>query len=143
MIDNYMPQLRRGETEDLESIRAIQAASPQAAQWDAAQYPDFDLFVAAAGQGISGFVVGRKLASDEYEILNLAVAPESRRQGIARALVSMCLAGFRGTVYLEVRPSNLPARQLYRSLGFEESTVRPDYYQNPSEAAIVMKFHSC
>jgi ribosomal protein S18 acetylase RimI-like enzyme len=35
------------------------------------------------------------------------------------------------------------ARLFYKSVGFEEVTTRPEYYQEPPEPAIVMKFHSC
>ena len=82
-------------------------------------------------------------APDESELLNLAVAPEFRRKGLARALVQQLLNARGASLYLEVRESNHPARNLYKSMGFQEVNIRPEYYQNPPEAAIVMKFHSC
>jgi ribosomal-protein-alanine N-acetyltransferase len=77
------------------------------------------------------------------EILNLAVAPSNRRKGIAKALVSASLEHVCGNVFLEVRESNLAARQLYESIGFKEVNRRPQYYSDSQEAAIVMNFHSC
>jgi ribosomal-protein-alanine N-acetyltransferase len=73
----------------------------------------------------------------QREILNVAVAPAFRRQGIATALI---LHAFRGSgeVFLEVRESNLAAQELYRKLGFLEVGRRYDYYQSPAETAIVM-----
>jgi ribosomal-protein-alanine acetyltransferase len=138
-----MMAVRRGEPGDLAEIRAIQNASPQAAQWDAADYLQYDLRVAVEGSRVAGFLVSRTLAPGESEILNLAVAPECRRRGVARALVEALTADFGGAVFLEVRASNAVARIFYKSLGFEEVTVRSEYYEEPPESAIVMKFHSC
>ena len=53
------------------------------------------------------------------------------------------MAMLTGNFYLEVRESNQAARNLYKSMGFQEVNIRPEYYQFPLEAAIVMKFHSC
>jgi len=54
------------------------------------------------------------------------------------------LLNLRGSqVFLEVRESNQAARIFYKSMGFQEVSTRREYYEFPSEAAIVMKFHSC
>ena len=79
--------------------------------------------------------------ADEGEIITVAVSPACRRQGIARALMEHMLrlaAGARATVYLEVRASNTPARELYRTLGFTETGVRKNYYTSPREDAVLM-----
>ena len=136
-------QIRVAEAADLEAIGAIQAASPEAALWPPGEYLQYDVLVAVRGRRVAGFLVTRRTAEGEAEILNLAVAPEYRRQGIARALMCAFLHGFRGDVFLEVRGSNSSARELYKSLGFQELTLRKDYYGTPPEPAIVMKFHSC
>jgi len=138
-----MPIVRRGELGDLSDIELIQKACPEAAQWNPAEYLHHDLLVAVRGVHVVAFVVVRTLAPGESEILNLAVAPEFRRQGIARALWNAVREGFCGAFYLEVRASNLAAQKFYKSVGFYELTVRPGYYQNPPQPAIVMKFHSC
>jgi ribosomal-protein-alanine N-acetyltransferase len=138
-----MTAVRRGEPGDLAEILAIQTDSPQAAQWDVTDYLRYDLLVAVAGIRVAGFLVSRTIAPGESEILNVAVAPEFRRRGVARALVSAFLADFGGELFLEVRVSNAVARDFYKSLGFEEVTTRPAYYREPLEPAIVMKFHSC
>ena len=121
----------------------IEAASPEAAQWEAADYLQYDFRVSVCGNRVVGFVVSRTVAEGETELLNLAVAPEFRRQGVGRKLMESLLAGSRGVTYLEVRESNLAARKFYNYLGFQEVSLRPGYYQSPPEAAIVMKFHSC
>jgi [ribosomal protein S18]-alanine N-acetyltransferase len=109
----------------------------------ASDYLNDDFWVAVTGFHVVGFLAGRTLGAGEHELLNLAVAPEWRRQGIGRALVAGWLERNPGTVFLEVRPSNTAARLFYKSLGFQEISTRPEYYQNPPEAAIVLKFHSC
>jgi len=98
--------------------------------------------VAAAGNRPVGYVIARA-AADEGELLNVAVEPASRGRGIARALVRAALARLAragvGTVYLEVRESNRPARLLYRGLGFREVGRRPGYYRRPREDAVLLR----
>lgn len=135
--------VRRGGEADLAAIAAIQSASPQAAQWPPADYLSYDLRVAVCGDRVAGFLADRQVAGGEREILNLAVAPEFRRRGVARALVRSFLDGFHGVVFLEVRSSNAGARELYKSLGFQELALRHGYYDFPPEPGVVMKFRSC
>ncbi|MBZ5728147.1 MAG: ribosomal protein S18-alanine N-acetyltransferase [Acidobacteriia bacterium] len=121
----------------------IQAASAEAARWDVAGYLAYDFRVALCGPRVAGFLVSRTIAGEECEVLNLAVAPEFRRQGVARGLLKALLATVQGVVFLEVRESNTGAREFYKSVGFQEVNTRKGYYEAPPEAAIVMKFHSC
>ena len=83
-----MPTVRRGEVSDLDAIEVIQKASPEAAQWSSAEYLQYDLLVAVRGVHVVGFAVFRTVAPGEREILNLAVTPKFRRQGIARFVES-------------------------------------------------------
>lgn len=80
---------------------------------------------------------------EELRIMNLAVAPSARRQGIGRRLVTRALeiGCDRSTSkgLLEVRASNQTARRLYGELGFEEVSVRSRYYTNPTEDAVLME----
>ena len=132
--------VRPGRDNDRDEVAAIQRASPEASSWDPWGY---DVTVAEIEDRIVGFLVTHRLAVDELEILNLAVAPSNRRKGVAKALVSASLEHVCGSVFLEVRESNLAARQLYESIGFKEVNRRPQYYSDSQEAAIVMNFHSC
>jgi ribosomal-protein-alanine N-acetyltransferase len=135
--------VRRLRADDLPEIAVVQQASPEAAQWAPQDYLSYDCLVAICNGAIAGFLVTRTLATGEHEILNLAVAPEWRRQGVARRLVSDVNVLLRGAVYLEVRASNQIAQNFYKSIGFQEVARRQNYYAEPLEAAIVMKFHSC
>ena len=79
---------------------------------------------------------------DEMHILNLAVAPDRRRRGIARRLLAEGLAQARelgaALAWLEVRTSNLAAQALYESFGFREVGRRPGYYDDTHEDAILL-----
>jgi ribosomal-protein-alanine N-acetyltransferase len=79
---------------------------------------------------------------DEAHIGSLAVHPDYRRLGIARALLvrSLAAAAGRGATQatLEVRRSNLAAQALYRRFGFEVVGMRPRYYRDNQEDALLM-----
>ena len=93
-------------------------------------------------EGQLGYVMAR-LSGEEGEILNLAVLPGHRRQGLGRRLLEQGLALLVGRgvreAYLEVRESNLAARDLYLGFGFRPVGMRPHYYRNPAEDALVLR----
>jgi ribosomal-protein-alanine acetyltransferase len=132
--------LRPARDDDRAAIAAIQDASPEAASWDPRCY---DVTVAELDGQVAGFLVTRRVAPDELEVLNLAVAPSMRRKGVARALARGVLERLEGAAFLEVRESNVVARQFYESIGFIVIGRRLDYYSDPREPAIVMKLRSC
>lgn len=76
---------------------------------------------------------------DEIDIVRVAVLPQYRRKGAARSMLEAALSEKQGTVYLDVRESNYPAISLYKSIGFEDTGIRKDYYSNPTENAVLMK----
>jgi len=98
--------------------------------------------VAEQGVAAIGYLVAR-VAAGEAEILNLAVVPECRRQGLGRALLDAGIgaleqAGARD-IFLEVREHNLAAQRLYQGRGFRPVGFRARYYRNPVEDAIVLR----
>jgi [ribosomal protein S18]-alanine N-acetyltransferase len=133
----------RGATAgDMAAIAAIQEASPEASQWDPASYLDYECSVAMSDGRMLGFLVVRQTATDEREILNLAVDPAERRRGVARKLLENELQRAKMQWFLEVRGSNSSAIKLYESTGFRKAGRRESYYTNPDEPGIVMKFDS-
>jgi len=90
---------------------------------------------------VVGFLV-YWLVHDEVHVLNIATALSERRRGVARALMGEAVARGRAAgatvATLEVRRSNEPALALYRSLGYRQVGVRPNYYVDENEDAIVM-----
>jgi ribosomal-protein-alanine N-acetyltransferase len=82
------------------------------------------------------------LVHDELHILNVATHPDFRRRGYGRALMveaeSIGLGKGAALSTLEVRRSNEPALALYRSLGYRQVGMRPRYYADNDEDAIIM-----
>ena len=75
-----------------------------------------------------------------WHLMNVAVAPERRRSGIARGLIGRLIEEGGGDLpfTLEVRVSNRPAISMYERLGFRSAGVRPRYYQDNGEDALIM-----
>ena len=103
------------------------------------------LMVALADDPLSRRVIGYIvfwLVAEEMHILNLATAPEQRRQGVAKKLVLAALkrAYQQGATraFLEVRASNDAAQRLYSNLKFTGTSVRRGYYDSPIEDAVMM-----
>ncbi|MEZ5401435.1 MAG: GNAT family N-acetyltransferase [Bryobacteraceae bacterium] len=136
-------RVRPAEDRDLPAIGAIQAASPEAAQWTPGEYLRYEAVVAEFEGEARGFAVRRETAPGEHELLNLAVAPEWRGRGVGRRLLEECVSRSAGEMFLEVRESNSRAIALYESYGFRRTGVRPAYYENPVEAGIVMRLRTC
>jgi ribosomal-protein-alanine N-acetyltransferase len=134
-----MFEIRAATAADLPAIVRIQDLSPEASGWNPL---DFECRVALLDGAIAGFIAIRRTGPDEGEILNLAVHPGFRRRGIAKALLSSVLQTSPGEWFLEVRESNAAAIALYSACGFVPSGRRENYYENPAEAAIVMRFFS-
>lgn len=95
---------------------------------------------AVCGNKTAGYIGVTETAGEAY-IMNIAVLPEFRRQGIARALLNKAIEGARERncefITLEVRESNLPAISLYESSGFVKAGKRKNFYSAPAEDAIL------
>jgi ribosomal-protein-alanine N-acetyltransferase len=95
----------------------------------------------AEGEVVVAFIVFW-IVHDEVHVLNVAVALDARRRGIARLLMEEAeVRGRRAGAKLstlEVRRSNQAALTLYASLGYRQVGIRPNYYVDEGEDAIVM-----
>lgn len=142
--------LRPMRRSDLDAVLAIEErAFPQ--PWSRAFFekelaaPQAHCIVAVRDDGepaaLLGYAVSWRVL-DEVHLLNVAVHPGHRGAAIGRRLLEHVLADGRATggrvVYLEVRAGNVPARRLYRRLGFRDLGVRRGYY-GPGQDAIVME----
>ena len=80
---------------------------------------------------------------DEADLNSIAVRVDFRRKGIGDAIMlamtEMLSANGVATINLEVRVSNIPAIKLYKKYGFKECGVRPGYYLDNGEDALIMK----
>lgn len=142
--------LRPADATDLQRLLAISESAPGAPRWSASIWQQIlrspstaerlVLIAESVSECVAFGVVG--LAANTAEIESLAVSADWRRQGIARQLCSDLLNWARARhamqASLEVRLSNLPARALYQSLGFQKDAVRRGYYRDPEEDALVM-----
>ena len=101
-----------------------------------------DFFGAFEEEKLAGYIGGRTIAG-ETEIFNVAVSPEFRRKGIAKALIEKFIETVREketqVIFLEVRTSNLSAISLYEKSGFVFCGIRKDYYTDPKENALLMR----
>ena len=136
------PHLRRMEAGDLPRVMQIDALClPRpwsAAIWRGELDSPFGLYLVVEERGeISGHIGVRHILG-ELHITTIAVMPEHRRSGQARALIGAALAAYpnAGLVHLEVRPTNVAAITLYESLGFRTTGRRPRYYGD--EDALLM-----
>ena len=100
------------------------------------------LWLVAEEDGRVWGYVGSQTVLGESDMMNVAVDPGFRRQGIARTLIETLIAelskmGSR-CLRLEVRVSNENARALYARMGFQQLGLRKNYYHNPKEDALIL-----
>ena len=98
--------------------------------------------VAVCDGQVVGYV-GSQSVLDGADMMNIAVHPQYRKQGIAQRLIMelISLLQDRGvkSLALEVRASNKPAICLYHKLSFVQVGCRPGYYRNPKEDAFILR----
>ena len=101
------------------------------------------LWLVAEEDGILLGYIGSQSVMDEADVMNVAVDPNRRREGIALKLVEALVAALNEknvrALLLEVRASNEPAKALYERQGFAQVGKRPNYYRNPKEDALILK----
>ncbi len=146
--------IRPATAADVPSIRALEGQAESAAHWTGHEYDA--LFAAEAPRRVAlvatpeeddgrviGFVIAR-CATAEWEIENVVVAAEKRRQGVGikiiRELLLLARSADATSVLLEVRESNLAARRVYEKLGFSQNGRRSNYYHQPEEDALLLCF---
>ncbi len=141
--------IRSAGPNDIDVLLELERGVATAAHWSRAQYEAIfqprglsRLCLVVASGSLQAFLVAQT-AGPEWELENIVVEAGARRQGLAAGLIGELLkrAKKRGAeaVLLEVRASNAAARRLYQSCGFVEAGLRPGYYQNPQEDAIVYR----
>ena len=141
-------ELRRLEMRDLDAVEEIERAS-YPTPWSRSMFAGelskpssicigaFD----AESDGLLGYLIISRYV-DAWHVMNVAVAPEHRRRGIAKALLDRLFEvtaddGRRGYT-LEVRVSNRGAIKLYEQAGFRRRGIRRGYYTDNREDALIM-----
>lgn len=101
------------------------------------------LWLVAEQEGRVLGYIGSQTVMGEADMMNVAVHPEHRRQGIAEALVTALMQALRDAdatvLTLEVRISNEPAKTMYEKLGFQQIGCRKNYYRHPKEDALILR----
>jgi [ribosomal protein S18]-alanine N-acetyltransferase len=148
-----MIRVRAAKHEDLQRIVEIASRSATAASWNITAYRTLLAAAASARQivlvileddHVMGFLAGRQVAHDEWEIENVLMSGSARRRGLGSRLLGEFFNLVRerkgSNVFLEVRESNHAARALYEKWAFVEAGRRKNYYQDPAEDALVLRF---
>jgi ribosomal-protein-alanine N-acetyltransferase len=136
--------VRRLAYSDLPAVIAVERRSFPA-PWSLAMFvlelskPSGICLAATVGDELIGYLVCSRY-DRVWHVMNVAVAPERRRQGVASRLISQLIAeaGDELPFTLEVRVSNRDAIAMYEKLGFRSAGVRPRYYQDSGEDALIM-----
>jgi ribosomal-protein-alanine N-acetyltransferase len=136
--------IRRLAYSDLPAVLSIERRSFPT-PWSLAMFvlelskPSGICLAATEGEEVLGYLVCSRY-DQVWHLMNVAVAPERRRAGVARGLIEQLVeeGGGRLPFTLEVRVSNRPAIAMYERLGFRSAGVRPRYYQDNGEDALIM-----
>jgi [ribosomal protein S18]-alanine N-acetyltransferase len=140
------PRIRRLTYGDLPSVIAIERRSFPT-PWSLAMFvlelskPSGICLAAEDENGLIGYLVCARY-DEVWHLMNVAVATEHRRRGIASAMIDRLLeeAGSDSRFTLEVRVSNLPAIAMYERIGFRSAGRRRSYYHDNGEDALIMWF---
>jgi [ribosomal protein S18]-alanine N-acetyltransferase len=138
------PSVRRLAYSDLPAVISIERRSFPS-PWSLAMFvlelskPSGICLAASEDGELLGYLVCSRY-DRVWHLMNVAVAPERRRQGVATGLISQLIeeAGDELPFTLEVRVSNREAIAMYERLGFRSAGVRPRYYQDNGEDALIM-----
>jgi [ribosomal protein S18]-alanine N-acetyltransferase len=137
-------RIRRLAYGDLPSVISIERRSFPT-PWSLAMFvlelskPSGICLAAEDENGLVGYLVCARY-DDVWHLMNVAVASEHRRRGVARDLIDTLFeeAGTDSRFTLEVRVSNLPAIAMYEGIGFRSAGRRRRYYHDNGEDALIM-----
>jgi [ribosomal protein S18]-alanine N-acetyltransferase len=146
-------QIRHMTAADVTRVLEIAASLPESPHWPKSAYldalnpestPRRIALVAAGPEQVEGFTVA-SLLPPQAELESIAVAAGSQRRGLGRVLFDALLNELRTVgvleITLEVRASNHAALAFYRCAGFSKMGLRPAYYADPVEDAVLMRLH--
>jgi len=141
--------IRPARRDDVDAVAAIEKrafSDPWSANSFVGLFGNPVVNFSVAEEAVTGRVLGYVVAwfvMDEAEIANLAVSDDARRAGVGARLLDHAVAAAAHqqcrVVFLEVRESNVAARALYASRGFEVAGRRSKYYRKPVEDALVLR----
>ena len=124
--------------ENIQDVVEIEDVSFSAPKKDSIFRHDQNKYLVAEENGKIVGYIGTEEISGETHIINMAVHPENRKQGIGKKLIEAVLDD-EDVFFLEVRASNIAAQKLYEKYGFEKVGVRKNYYEDNGEDAYIMR----
>ena len=143
--------IRKMTLDDIDQIIAIDRVSfslpwpERSFRFDLTDNPASRCWVAEIDGKVVGMVVAW-LIVDEVHVATIATHPDFRRRGVAKKLLAHTLQHLKEegaqSSFLEVRASNFAAQEMYRKFGYEKSGVRPRYYKDNDEDALLMTLES-
>jgi [ribosomal protein S18]-alanine N-acetyltransferase len=147
MLKSGLPEMRPMRLDEIAEVAGVEARAYEF-PWSEGIFRDclragYNCWVLARDEAVIGYGV-LSVAAGEAHVLNVCIAPEAQGEGhgrrLMRRLIDLARWHSAERVFLEVRPSNPRAIQLYHSLGFNEIGRRPNYYPaaRGREDAIVM-----
>ena len=134
---------------DLNTVIRLAASIPEAPRWPRPAWETYlaetdlprRIFVSESGRELTGFVAGQ-IIGDICELESIAVSTSHRRSGVATGLLAVLIAWARqrglSRIQLEVRSVNNLATRFYQSAGFLQDGLRPRYYRDPEDDALLM-----
>ena len=137
-MDNKNISITKASISDIESIYEIDKLSfpiPWTKDSIENEFKNMlsEFLVAKIDNQVIGYIISW-IVMDECQIANLAIHPDYRKQKIAsnliNELIKICKKRKVTYILLEVRISNTPAINLYKTFGFTEEVIRKDYYKN-------------
>ena len=142
MIIEIMTEKHVAQVADIEKICFGSAAWSEKSVASELTNPLALWLVAVEDDQVAGYV-GSQTVCNETDMMNVAVHPEFRRQGIGEKLVEQLVAQLKRisshALMLEVRASNAPAIGLYEKMGFQQVGLRKNYYRDPKEDALILR----
>lgn len=138
-----LEQMTGKHIDDLVEVENVSFSKPwSCAAFEAELRNDTAVFTVAVNNGKAVGYIGFHTILDEAYIANIAVLPEFRGQGIAKALLGWAIDYCREKkmifITLEVRKSNSSAISLYRKFNFKAVGERKNFYSSPTENAYIM-----
>lgn len=144
-------QIRPLSEEDLEKLAELERES-FSDPWNiellgSMQRSPYDIVQLAQEEGEIAGYLNLRILGEEAELLRIAVRSDRRKSGLASTLLEegLLLCRERGVrrIFLEVRESNEAAIRLYQKYGFSKCGLRKEYYDMPSESALIMEYEIC
>ena len=136
MLKSHVPQIAQLETQCFSDPWSEKSIASEL------ENPLSLWLVALQGDLVVGYV-GSQSVLGEADMMNIAVDQAYRRRGIGKNLVLQLVEKLKEqgvhSLSLEVRQSNAPAISLYEEMGFQQVGLRPNYYRNPKENAMIFR----